>query len=156
MEVPRGLEGSGEDERSTGPDEDRRRSVSLSVRRPADQLRAATGTERRLDAQGDKIMARLVYRKIGDQRIDRRGALGQHDGASGGGVRWYEFRLDKNRDPSALSARHLRAGRLLSLDGQSGDRSRGQHRHRLLVRRHAELRRPAVRGAARRTIRWAS
>ena len=36
------------------------------------------GTDRRLDAQGDKIMARLVYRRIGNREIDRRGALGQH------------------------------------------------------------------------------
>ena len=36
------------------------------------------GTDRRLDAQGDKIMARLVYRRIGTRRVDRRGALGRH------------------------------------------------------------------------------
>ncbi len=51
------------------------------------------GVERRLDAQGDKIMARLVYRRIGNQQS----IVGVHsvDTASkGGGVRWYEFRLD--------------------------------------------------------------
>lgn len=54
-------------------------------------------TERRLDVQGDKIMTRLVYRRLGGhesiiaaQSVATRG---------GGGVRWYEFRLDKNRDP---------------------------------------------------------
>lgn len=55
------------------------------------------GTEVRLDAQGDKIMARLVYRRIGD----RESIVGVHSIASslgGGGVRWYEFRIDKNRD----------------------------------------------------------
>ena len=36
------------------------------------------GTERRLDAQGDKIMARLVYRKHRRPRVDRRRALGEH------------------------------------------------------------------------------
>ena len=51
------------------------------------------GAERRLDAQGDKIMARLVYRRIGNQQS----IVGVHSvntAASGGGVRWYEFRLD--------------------------------------------------------------
>lgn len=53
----------------------------------------------RLDAQGDKIMARLVYRRIGD----RESIVAVHSintSAGGGGVRWYEFRLDKNRDVS--------------------------------------------------------
>jgi hypothetical protein len=56
------------------------------------------GTDRRLDAQGDKIMARLVYRKVnGHESI-----VAVHSvktAAGGGGVRWYEFRLDQNRDP---------------------------------------------------------
>jgi hypothetical protein len=54
------------------------------------------GTERRLDAQGDKIMARLVYRRIGD----RESIVAVHSvkTAAGGGVRWYEFRLDARRD----------------------------------------------------------
>jgi hypothetical protein len=54
------------------------------------------GTDRRLDAQGDKIMARLVYRCIGD----RESIVAVHSvktSAGGGGVRWYEFRLDKKR-----------------------------------------------------------
>jgi hypothetical protein len=55
------------------------------------------GTERRLDAQGDKIMARLVYRRIGD----RESVVAVHSvaaAAGGGGVRWYEFRLDTQRN----------------------------------------------------------
>lgn len=55
------------------------------------------GTESRLDAQGDKIMARLVYRKIGG----RESIVAVHSvntSAGGGGVRWYEFRIDKNRN----------------------------------------------------------
>src|SRR5215470_12191937 len=50
----------------------------------------------RLDAQGDKIMARLVYRKIGA----RESLVAVHSvntSAGGGGVRWYEFRIDKDR-----------------------------------------------------------
>jgi len=54
------------------------------------------GTDRRLDAQGDKIMARLVYRRIGG----RESIVAVHSvttSRGGGGVRWYEFRLDGNR-----------------------------------------------------------
>ncbi len=54
------------------------------------------GVDRRLDAQGDKIMARLVYRKIGA----RESLVAVHSvntSAGGGGVRWYEFRIDKDR-----------------------------------------------------------
>jgi hypothetical protein len=56
------------------------------------------GAERKLDAQGDKIMQRLVYRRIGG----RESLVVQHSvntAAGGGGVRWYEFRLDKKGDP---------------------------------------------------------
>jgi hypothetical protein len=57
------------------------------------------GTDRRLDAQGDKIMARLVYRKIGK----RESIVAVHSvntSAGGGGVRWYEFRIRKDRSVS--------------------------------------------------------
>src|SRR6185295_908455 len=56
------------------------------------------GTDRRLDSQGDKLMARVVYRRIGD----RESILATHSistSAGGGGVRWYELRLDKDRNP---------------------------------------------------------
>jgi len=55
------------------------------------------GVDRRLDAQGDKIMARLVYRRIGGTES----LVAVHSvntEAGGGGVRWYEFRLDKERN----------------------------------------------------------
>ena len=55
------------------------------------------GTDQRLDSQGDKIMARLVYRRIGD----RESIVAVHSvstSAGGGGVRWYEFRLDEKRN----------------------------------------------------------
>ena len=54
------------------------------------------GTDRRLDAQGDKIMARLVYRRIGN----RESVVAVHSvntSAGGGGVRWYEFRVGRGR-----------------------------------------------------------
>lgn len=56
------------------------------------------GTEWRLDSQGDKIMARLVYRKVdGHESIVAVHSI--NTTAGGGGVRWYEFRLDPNREP---------------------------------------------------------
>jgi hypothetical protein len=54
------------------------------------------GTERRLDAQGDKLMARLVYRRLG-KRESLVAVHSVNTSAGGGGVRWYEFRLDGRR-----------------------------------------------------------
>jgi hypothetical protein len=54
------------------------------------------GTDRRLDAQGDKIMSRVVYRRL----RDRESIVAVHSvntAAGGGGVRWYEFQVDKAR-----------------------------------------------------------
>ena len=56
------------------------------------------GTERHLDSQGDKLIQRLVYRNFGDHES----ILAEHSvatAAHGGGVRWYEFRLNGQRDP---------------------------------------------------------
>jgi hypothetical protein len=56
------------------------------------------GTARRLDSQGDKLMQGLVYRNVGGHES----LLAEHSVATsrqGGGVRWYEFRLNKQRDP---------------------------------------------------------
>jgi hypothetical protein len=56
------------------------------------------GTDARLDSQGDKIMARLVYRKVnGHESLVAVHSVNTE--APGGGVRWYEFRLDRNREP---------------------------------------------------------
>lgn len=57
------------------------------------------GTDCGLDAQGDKIMSRLVYRRIGN----RESIVAVHSVntvAGGGGVRWYEFQIDKARKVS--------------------------------------------------------
>jgi hypothetical protein len=54
------------------------------------------GTDRRLDAQGDKVMARLVYRRVNDTES----IVAVHSvntEAAAGGVRWYEFRVMKDR-----------------------------------------------------------
>lgn len=53
------------------------------------------GTDRRLDAQGDKLMARVVYRRIGD----RESIVAVHsvNASTGGGVRWYELQLKRDR-----------------------------------------------------------
>jgi hypothetical protein len=59
---------------------------------------AQPDTTRKLDAQGDKIMQRLVYRNRGGQES----IVAVHSvdtTAGGGGVRWYEFRLNEKRDP---------------------------------------------------------
>lgn len=56
------------------------------------------GSDKRLDAQGDKIMARVVYRKVnGHESLVAVHSINTSSG--GGGVRWYEFRLDKKRNP---------------------------------------------------------
>jgi hypothetical protein len=54
-------------------------------------------TLRRLDAQGDKLMNRVIYRRIGNVES----IVAQHsvNTTRGGGVRWYEFRLDGQRTP---------------------------------------------------------
>jgi hypothetical protein len=55
------------------------------------------GTDRGLDAQGDKIMQRVVYRRIGN----RESIVAVHSintAAGGGGVRWYELSIDKKRN----------------------------------------------------------
>jgi hypothetical protein len=55
-------------------------------------------TDVKLDAQGDKIMQRFVYRRIGSQQS----LVAVHSvssGADGGAVRWYELRLDPHGDP---------------------------------------------------------
>jgi len=55
-------------------------------------------TDRRLDVQGDKLMQRLIYRRVGNKEsIVAAHSIATKAGA--GGVRWYEFRLDKRRDP---------------------------------------------------------
>ena len=53
-------------------------------------------TDRRLDAQGDKLMARVVYRKVGNRET----LVAVHSvntSTKGGGVRWYEFQVQKDR-----------------------------------------------------------
>jgi hypothetical protein len=56
------------------------------------------GTDTRLDAQGDKIMQRLTYRNVdGVQSIVAVHSVAT--AAGGGGVRWYEFRMDEHFDP---------------------------------------------------------
>jgi hypothetical protein len=57
------------------------------------------GIERRLDAQGDKIMARVVYRNL-DTYESLAAVHSVNTTARAGGVRWYEFRIDKARNVS--------------------------------------------------------
>ncbi len=54
------------------------------------------GTDRRLDAQGDKIMARVVYRNLhGQESIVAVHSVNTE--AAGGGVRWYELGIGADR-----------------------------------------------------------
>ena len=53
------------------------------------------GTDNRLDTQGDKLMGRLIYRRIGKERS----YIVVHSvrsAAGGSGIRWYEFRAAKH------------------------------------------------------------
>ncbi len=59
------------------------------------------GTNHRLDAQGDKLMQPVVYRRVGKRQlvalldsVNTRGA--------GGGVRWYELEIGKDGNPHLL------------------------------------------------------
>jgi len=54
------------------------------------------GTDQHLDAQGDKLMARVVYRNVNG----RESIVAVHSvatAAGGGGVRWYEFTVEQDR-----------------------------------------------------------
>jgi len=51
----------------------------------------------RLDSQGDKLMQRLVYRNFGPYQSIV--AVHSVDTQAGGGVRWYEFRIDPSGSP---------------------------------------------------------
>ena len=54
------------------------------------------GTDQHLDAQGDKLMARVVYRNVNG----RESVVAVHSvatAAGGGGVRWYEFSIASDR-----------------------------------------------------------
>ncbi|MEP6619904.1 MAG: hypothetical protein ABJE47_11325 [bacterium] len=59
------------------------------------------GTDRRLDAQGDKLMARVVYRRRGNTES----VVAVHSvntAAGGGGVRWYELGVQQDRSVSLV------------------------------------------------------
>jgi hypothetical protein len=51
------------------------------------------GTDHRLDAQGDKIMSRVVYRRIGGKEMIV-AAHSVNTSSGGGGVRWYELNVE--------------------------------------------------------------
>jgi hypothetical protein len=54
------------------------------------------GTDRRLDAQGDKIMSRVVYRNLG-RRESIVAVHSVNTSVGAGGVRWYEFDINRDR-----------------------------------------------------------
>lgn len=55
------------------------------------------GTDVRLDSQGDKLMQRLVYQNFGQHQSIV--TVHSVDTRAGGGVRWYEFRLNGSGTP---------------------------------------------------------
>jgi hypothetical protein len=58
------------------------------------------GTDMRLDAQGDKLMARVVYRNVSSGGATHESVVAVHSvntAAGAGGVRWYEFRINQDR-----------------------------------------------------------
>jgi len=58
------------------------------------------GTDMRLDAQGDKLMARVVYRNVSSGGVTHESVVAVHSvnsEAGAGGVRWYEFRINQDR-----------------------------------------------------------
>lgn len=56
------------------------------------------GTDQHLDAQGDKLMARVVYRNVnGRESVVAVHSVATAGGAGGGGVRWYEFSIASDR-----------------------------------------------------------
>ncbi|MBS1663474.1 MAG: hypothetical protein JST68_20700 [Bacteroidetes bacterium] len=57
------------------------------------------GTDQRLDSQGDKLLGRLIYRRLG-KKESLVVVHSVNTAAGGGGVRWYEFRLGKRSKPS--------------------------------------------------------
>lgn len=57
------------------------------------------GTDQRLDSQGDKLLGRLIYRRIG-KKESLVVVHSVNTAAGGGGVRWYEFRLGRRSKPS--------------------------------------------------------
>ncbi len=109
------------------------------------------GTERRLDSQGDKLIQRLViatsaimnpfWRSIPWPRPRTAAACAGTSSAS------------TKSATRCSTSRHLCARRLLSLDGQHRHGPQGRHRHRLLVRRRAQLSRASASRRAWQAIR---
>ncbi len=63
------------------------------------------GTDVRLDPQGDKIMARVVYRRIGGREFIV-AAHSVNTAAGAGGVRWYQLEIDTRHGRRVTLAQH--------------------------------------------------
>jgi hypothetical protein len=57
------------------------------------------GTDQRLDSQGDKLLGRLIYRRIGKKESLVVVHSVSAAGGTGGGVRWYELRMGRHWKP---------------------------------------------------------
>ena len=106
-------------------------------------------TDRKLDAQGDKIMPRLVYRRIG--RVESIVAVHSIDTvASSGGGEMVRVQAGSTSHAGALSTGNICSRRFLSMDGKSSHGSVWQHRDRLLVWWRSSLSRSTLRRPPRR------
>ena len=114
------------------------------------------GTERRLDAQGDKIMARLVYRRIGD----RESIVAVHSVNTSAGARRRALVRVPARPQNAQRRRCIsraRTRRTASTAGWPARRSIGSATSASAIRSAARrISRPAIRGATAPTIRSGS
>ena len=131
--------------RLTGPEKNQGRALSLSLRRPAHQLRARSrepnaGSTRKgtrsCRASSTAGLATASRSSRSTRSIPRRAAA-----ASAGTIRRRQVAQRR-----LAPAGHLRARRLLPLDGELRHRPLRQYRHRLFLRRTIEFRRPALCG----------
>jgi len=102
------------------------------------------GTDRHLDAQGDKLMQRLVYRNIAG--VESLVAVHSvNTAAGGGGVRWYEFRVGKKDRNVTLHQQGTYAPDALYAGWQAPGMDRKVTSASVIPSRQAELCRPAFR-----------
>ena len=105
------------------------------------------GTDVRLDAQGDKIMQRLVYRRIGGHESVVAAHSDRHDAPAAEACAGTSSASTSSAIPIFSSRARTRPDRVLSLDCQHRHGPERRHRHRLFVWRNAQF--PGQRFAAR-------
>ena len=130
--------------------EDRRRAVSLPVRRPADQLRAAARHRSRASTRRGTRSCRASSTAASATASRSSRCTRSTPPRAAAACAGTSSRIDKARKVTLQQQGTYAPDGFYPLDGEPGDRSLRQHRHRLLVRRHAELRGTAIRRPQRR------